>query len=139
MSVPRSEESDRSYSPTPCHDRLNEDIEGNENAILSHNNNILNHVDNENENGASVDNEDNNNDEIKRVVAPIIQNNPSHPPIERGSSSKFVPTFNHSNDGNADNSRHLEYAERMDIDPPSIIRAVCRNVTGKRAKGTIGV
>ena len=31
------------------------------------------------------------------------------------------------------------YAKPMDVDPPSIIRVACRNVTGERAKGTIGV
>ena len=71
------------YSLAPCHDRSSEDIEGDENVVLSHNNNILSHVDDENENGARGYNEDdNNNDEINGVVAPIIQNNPSHPPIE---------------------------------------------------------
>ena len=99
-------------------------------------------MDDENENGVSVDNEDNNNnnnDEINRVVPPIIQNSPPHPPIERGSSSKSVPIFNDSGDGNASNSKHSMYAEPMDVDPPSIIRVACRNVTSKRAKGTIGV
>ena len=89
-------------------------------------------MDSENENGASVDNEDNNNnDEINGVVAPIIQNSPFHPPIERASSSKFVLTFKHSSDGNAGNSRHLVYTKPMDVDPSSIIRAMCRNVTSK--------
>ena len=45
-------------------------------------------MDDENENGASIDNEDNNNnDEISGVVAPIIQKSLAHTPIERGSSS----------------------------------------------------
>ena len=97
-------------------------------------------MDVENENGASVDNEDNNNnDEINRVIAPIIQNNPPHPPIERGSSSKSVSTFNDSSDGNKGSSRHLVYAKPMDVDLSSIIKVACRNVTGKRTKGTIGV
>ena len=137
--IPRSKESDRLYSPVPCHDRSSEDIEGDKNAVLSHNNNILSHMDDENENGASVDNEDNNNDEINEVVAPIIQNSPPHPQIERGSSSKSVPTFNDNSDGNAGNFRCSVYAESMDVDPSSIIRAACRNVTGIRAKGTIGI
>ena len=128
------------YSPAPCHDQSREDIESDENAILSHNNNIFSHVDNENEKGASVDNEDNNNnDEINKVVAPIIQNSPPYPPIERGSSSKSIPTFNDSSDGNIGSSRRSMYAKLMDVDPSSIIRANYRNVTGKRAKGTIGV
>ena len=97
-------------------------------------------MDDENENGASVDNEDNNNnDEINRVVPPIIQNSPPHSPIERGSSSKSVPTFNDSSDGNVGNSRCLVYAEPMDVDPPSIIRVACRNVTSNRGRRTIGV
>ena len=75
-------------------------------------------MDNENENGASVDNEDNNNnDEVNGIVAPIIQNSPYHPPIERGSLSKSIPTFNDSSDGNTGNSRHLVYAKPMDVDP----------------------
>ena len=140
MSVSRLEESNCSYSPALCHDRSSEDIEGDENVVLNHNNNILSYMEAENENSVSVDNEDNNNnDEINGVVPPIIQNSPSYPPIKRGSSSKSVPTFNDSSDGNADNSRYLVYAESMDVDPPSIIRVVCRNITSKRAKGTIGV
>ena len=97
-------------------------------------------MDDENENSASVDTEDNNNnDEINGVVAPIIQNSPPYPLIEKGSSSKSVPTFNNSSDGNAGNSRRSLYAEPMDVDPPSIIRAACRNITGEKAKGTICV
>ena len=46
-------------------------------------------MDVENENGASIDNEyNNNNDEINGVIAPIIQNSPPHPLIEGESSSK---------------------------------------------------
>ena len=120
--VPQSEESDCLYSPAPCHDRLSKHIEDDENAVLNHNNNIRSHVDDENENGASVDNEDNNNkDEINGVVAPIIQKSPPHPPIERGSSSKSVLTFNDSSDRNAGNSRRLVYTKSMDVDPlPSL-------------------
>ena len=76
-------------------------------------------MDDENENSGSVDNEDNNNnDEINGVVAPVIQNNPPHPLIDRGSSSKFVLTFNDNSDGNVGNSRRSVYAEPMDVDPP---------------------
>ena len=56
LSVPQLEESDFLYSPAPYHNRSSEDIEGDENAVLSDNNYILSHVDNENENSASVDN-----------------------------------------------------------------------------------
>ena len=107
---------------------------------MSHNNNIVSHVDDENDNCASVDNKDNNkNDEVNGIIAPIIQNSPPPPPIERGLSSKSILTFNYSSDEIADNSRHSMYAEPMDVDPPSIIRAACRNVLDERAKGTIGV
>ena len=123
MSVARLEESDRLYPPAPYHNHSSEDIEGDENVVLSHNNNILSHVDDENENSASLDIEDsNNNDEINKVVAPIIQNSPPYPPIERGSSSKFVLTFNGSSDGNVGSSRHLVYAKSMDVDPPPLLR-----------------
>ena len=140
LSIPRSEEFYRSYSQAPCPDRSSKDIESDENVVLSHNNNILSHVDSENENGASIDNkENNNNDEINGIVAPIIQNNPAHGTIEKGPSSKSIPSLNDNSDGNTRNSKRSMYAKPMDIDPPSIIKATCRNIMGKRAKGTIGV
>ena len=123
LSVPRSEESDCLYSQAPYHNRLSEDIEGDENTVLSHNNNIFRHVDDENENGASVDNEDNNNnDEINGVVAAIIQNSPPYSLIERGSSSKSVPTFHDSSDGNACNYRRSVCTKPMDVNPPPSLR-----------------
>ena len=140
LPVPRSEESNHSYSRASYHDRSNEDIEGDENAVVTHNNNILSYVHDENKNAPSIDNEDNNNnDEINGIVALVIQNSPPHPPIERGLSSKSVLIFNDSIDGNAGNSRRSVYAKSMDIDPPSIIRATYRNVMGERCKSIIGV
>ena len=38
VAVPEREESDRSYSPTPCHDKSSKDIENDENVNFSQNN-----------------------------------------------------------------------------------------------------
>ena len=129
------------YSPAPYHYQLSKDIEGDENVILSQNNNIFNHLNNENENVASDNNDDNNNnnDKNNKVVAPIIENSPLHPPIERESSSKSILTFNGNNVQNASSSRRLVHTKPMDVDSPSIIMATFRNVTGDKDKGSIGV
>ena len=44
LAVHEGEESDRSYSPAPCHDRSSEDIEDDENFNLGQNNNVVEHL-----------------------------------------------------------------------------------------------
>ena len=94
MAVPEREEFDCSYSPAPYHDRSSEDIEDDENFNFGQNNNVVEHLNNEDDTVVGDDNGDNNmTDKVDEVVAPIIQNSTLHGRMEIGSSSNFVPTF----------------------------------------------
>ena len=116
MSVPEGEESDHSYSPAPCHDRSSEDIENDENVNFSQNNNVVEHLNNENDTIIGDDNGDNNiTNRVDETVAPIIQNSASHGRMEIGSSSKSIPIFDSNNVENTDSSRR-SHVEQMDVD-----------------------
>ena len=56
VAIPKGEESDRSYSPAPCHDRSSKDIENDGNFNFSQNNNVVEHLDNENDTVIGDDN-----------------------------------------------------------------------------------
>ena len=60
VAVHEGEESDRSYSPAPCHNRSSKDIEDAENFNLGQNNNIVEHLNNEDDTVVGDDNGDNN-------------------------------------------------------------------------------
>ena len=86
VAVPEGEESDRSYSPALCYDRSSEDIEDNENFNLGQNNNVVEHLNNENDTVVGDDNGDNNmTARVDEVVAPVIQNSAPHGWMEIGS------------------------------------------------------
>ena len=136
--VPEGEESDRSYSPTPCYDRSCEDIEDDENFNFGQNNNVVEYLNNEDDTVVGDDNGDNNMiARVDEVVAPIIQNSASHGRMEIGSSSNSVPTFDSKSVENADSSRRSIYVEQMDTESPSLTMARPRNVREDRGKGTI--
>ena len=133
------EESDRSYSPAPYHNRSSEDIENDGNFNFSQNNSVVEHLNNENDTVVGDDNGDNNiTNRIDEVVAPIIQNSAPHGQMEIGSSSNSVPTFDSNSAKNADNSKRSVHVEQMDTDFPSMTMAMMRNVREDRGKGTIG-
>ena len=137
--VPEGEEFDHSYPPAPCHDRSSEDIENDGNFNFSQNNNVVEHLNNENNTVVGDENGDNNmTARVNEVVAPIIQNSAPHGRMEIGSSSKSVPTFDSNSVENADNSRHSVHLEQMDVNFSSITIAMPRNVRKDRGKGTIG-
>ena len=58
--VPKGEESDGSYSPAPCHHRSSKDIENDGNFNFSQNNNVVEHLNNENDTVVGDDNGVNN-------------------------------------------------------------------------------
>ena len=135
VAVPKGEESDRSYSPAPCHDRLSKDIEDDENFNLGQNNNVVEHLNNEDDTIVGDDNGENNmTGRVNEVVAPIIQNSAPHGRMEIGSSSNFVPTFDSNSVENAHSSRRSVHVEQMDIESPSMTMAMPRNVREDKAK-----
>ena len=137
--VPEGEESNLLYSPAPCHDQSSKDIENDENVNFSQNNNVVEHLNNENDTVVGDDNGDNNiTDKVDEAVAPIIQNSAPHGRMEIGSSSKSVPTFDSNSVENANSSKRSLYIEKMDIDSPSMTMAMPRNVREDKGKGTIG-
>ena len=139
VAVPEGKESDRSYSPAPCHNRSSKDIEDNENFNLGQNNNVVEHLNNDDDTVVGDDNGDNNMiARVDEVVAPIIQNSASHGRMEIGSSSNSVPTFDSNSVENADSSRRLVHVGQMDTESPSMTMAMSRNVREDRGKGTIG-
>ena len=112
MAVNEGEESDRSYSPAPCHDRSSEDIEDAENFNLGQNNNIVEHLNNEDDTVVGDDNGDNNmTGRFDEVVAPIIENSAPHGRMEIGSSSNSVPTIDSNSVENANSSRRSVHVE----------------------------
>ena len=139
VAVPKGKESDRLYSPAPCHDQSSEDIENDKNFNFSQNNNVFKHLNNENHTIVGDDNGDNNiTDRVDEVVAAIIQNSAPHDWMEIGSSSKSIPTFDSNSVENVDSSRRLVHVEQMDTDSPSMTMAMPRNVRKDRGEGTIG-
>ena len=139
MAVPEREESDHSYSPTPYHDQSSEDIEDDENFNLGQNNNVVEHLNNEDDTVVGDDNGDNNRTaRVDEVVALIIQNNTPHGRMEIRSSSNSVPTFDSKSVENADSSKRLVHVEQMDTESPSMTMAMPRNVREDRSKCTIG-
>ena len=139
VAVSEGEESDRSYSPASCHNRSSEDIENDGNFNFSQNNNVVKHLNNENDTVVEDDNGDNNmTDRVDGVVAPVIQNSAPYGRMEIGSSSNSVPTFDSNNVKNVDSSRRSIHVEQMDTNSPSMTMAMLRNVREDRGKGTIG-
>ena len=139
VAIHEGEESDRSYSPAPCHDRSTKDIENDGNFNFSQNNNVVEHLNNDNDTVVGDDNGDNNmTNRVDEVVAPIIQSNAPHGRIEIGSSSNSIPTFDSNNVENADSSRRSVHVEQMNTNSPSMTMAMPRNVREDRGKGTIG-
>ena len=139
VAVHEGEESDRSYSPAPCHDRSSEDIEDAENFNLGENNNIVEHLNNEDDTVVGDDNGDNNmTSRVDEVVAPIIENSAPLGQMEIGSSSNSVPTIDSNSVENADSSRRSVYVEQVDTESPSMTMAMPNNVREERGKGAIG-
>ena len=137
--VHEGEESDRSYLPAPCHDRSSENIEDAENFNLGENNNIVEHLNNEDDTVIGDNNGDNNmTGRVDEIVAPVIENSAPHGRMEIGSSSNSVPTIDSNSVENADNSRHLVHVEQVDTESPSMTMAMPNNVREERGKGTIG-
>ena len=127
------------YSPAPCHNRSSEDIKDDENFNFDQNNNVVEHLNNEDDTVVGDDNGDNNmTDRVDEVVAPIIQNSAPHGRMEIGSSSNSVLTFDSSNVENTDSSRRSVHVEQIDTESPSMTKAIPINVRKDRGKGTIG-
>ena len=139
VAVHEGEESDRLYSPAPCHDRSSEDIEDAENFNLDQNNNVVEHLNNEDDTVVGDDNGDNNMIAVvDEVVAPVIENGTPHGRMEIGSSSNFVPTIDSNSVENVDSSRRSVHVEQVDTKSPSMTMAMPNNVREERGKGTIG-
>ena len=139
VAVHEGEESNRSYSPAPCHDRSSEDIEDAKNFNLGENNNIVEHLNNEDDTVVGDDNGDNNmTGRIDEVVAPVIENSAPHGRMEIGSSSNSIPTIDSNSVENADSSRRSVHVEQVDAESPSMSMAMSNNVREERGKGTIG-
>ena len=140
VAVHEGQESDRSYSPAPCHDRSSEDIEDAENFNLGQNNNVVEHLNNEDDTIVGDDNGDNNmTARVDEVVAPVIENSAPHGWMEIGSSSNSVPTIDSNNVENVDSSRHSLHVEQVDTESSSMTMAMQNNVREERGKGTIGI
>ena len=139
MAVHEGEESNHSYSPTPCHNRSSENIEDAENFNLGENNNIVEHLNNENDTVVGDDNGDNNmTGRVDEVVALVIENSAPHGRMEIGSSSNSVLTIDSNSVENADSSRRSVHVEQVDTESPSVTMAMPNNVKEERGKGTIG-
>ena len=139
VAVHEGEESDHSYSPASCHDRSSENIEDAENFNLGENNNIVEHLNNEDDTVVGDDNGDNNmTGRVDEVVAPVIENSAPHGRMEIGSSSNSVPTIDSNSVENADSSRRSIHVEQVDTESPSMTMALPNSVRKERSKGTIG-
>ena len=137
--VHEGEESDRSYSPAPCHDRSSKDIEDAKNFNLGQNNNIVEHLNNEDDIVVGDENGDMNmTARVDEVVAPVIENSALYGRMEIGSSSNSVPTIGSNSVENPDSSRRSVHVEQMDTESPSMTMAMPKNVREERSKGTIG-
>ena len=140
VAVHEGEESDRSYSPAPCHDRSSKDIEDFENFNLGQNDNVVEHLNNEDDTVVGDDNGDNNmTTRVNEVVAPVIENSAPHGRMEIGSSSNSVPTIDSNSVENADSSRRSVHMEQVDTESSSMTMAMPNNVREERGKGTIGI
>ena len=129
MAVHEGAESDRSYSPAPCHNRSSEDIEDAKNFNLGENNNIVEHLNNEDDTVVGDDNGDNNmTGRVDEIVAPVIEINAPHGQMEIGSSSNSVPTIDSNSVDNVDSSRRSIHVEKMDTESPSMTMAMLKNV-----------
>ena len=139
MAVHEGEESDRSYSRALCHNRSSEDIEDAENFNLGENNNIVEHLNNEDDTVVGDGNGDNNmTGRVDEVVALVIENSAPLGRMEIGSSSNSVPTIDSNSVENADSSRRSVHVEQVDTKSPSMTMAMPNNVREERGKGTIG-
>ena len=139
MAVHEGEESDCSYSRAPCNYRSSKDIEDAENFNLDENNNIVEHLNNEDDTVVGDDNGDNNmTSKVDEVVAPVIENSAPYGRMEIGSSSNSVPTIDSNSVENADSSRRSVHVEQVDAKSPSMSMAMPNNVREERGKGTIG-
>ena len=137
--VHEGKESNRSYSPAPCHDRSSEDIEDAKNFNLGENNNIVEHLNNEDDTVVGDDNGDNNmTGRFDEVIAPVIENSAPYGRMEIGSSSNSVPTIDSNSVENADSSRRSVHVEQVDTEFLSMTMAMLNNVREERGKGTIG-
>ena len=140
VAVHEGEESDCSYSPTPCNDRSSKDIEDVENFNLGENNDIVEHLNNEDDTVVGDDNgDDNMTSRVDEVVAPVIENSAPHGQMEIGSSSNSIPTIDSNSVENADSSRRSVHVEQVDTESPSMSMAMPNNVREERGKGTIGI
>ena len=139
VAVHEGKESNCLYSPAPCHDRSSKDIEDAENFNLGENNNIVEHLNNEDDTVVGDDNGDNNmTGRVDEVVTPVIENSAPHGRMEIGSSSNSVPTIDSNSVENADSSRRSVHVEQVDTESPSMTMAMSNNVREERGKGTIG-
>ena len=139
VAVHKGEESNRSYSPAPYHNRFSEDIEDAENFNLGQNNNVVQHLNNEDDTVVGDENGDMSMiARVDEVVDPIIENSAPHGQMEIGSSSNFLPTIDSNSVENADSSRRSVHVGQMDTKSPSMTMAMPRNVREERGKGTIG-
>ena len=139
MAAHEGEEFDRSYSPAPCNDRSSKDIEDAGNFNLGENNDIVEHLNNEDDTVVGDDNGDNNmTGRVDEVVAPVIENSAPYGQMEIGSSSNSIPTIDSNSVENADSSRRSVHVEQVDAESPSISMAMPNNVREERGKGTIG-
>ena len=139
VAVHEGEESDRLYLLAPCHDRSSKNIEDAENFNLGQNNNVVEHLNNEDDTVVGDDNGDNNmTARVDEVVAPVIENSASHGRMEIGSSSNSVPTIDSNSVENADSSRRSVHVEQVDIESPSMTMAMPNNDREERRKDTIG-
>ena len=139
MAVHEGEESDRSYSPAPCHNQSNEDIEDAKNFNLRQNNNVVEHLNNEDDTVVGDDNGDNMTARVDEVIAPVIENSAPHGRMEIGSSSNSIPTIDSNSVENADSSKRSVHVEQMDTESLSMTMAMPRNVREERGKGIIGI
>ena len=139
VAVHEGKESNRLYSPAPCHDRSSEDNEDAENFNLGENNNIVEHLNNKDDTVVGDDNGDNNmTGRVDKVVAPVIENSTPHGRMKIGSSSNSIPTIDSNSVENADSSRRSVHVEQVDTESPFITIAMPNNVREERGKGTIG-
>ena len=135
VAVHEGEKSDRSYSPAPCHDRSSKDIEDVKNFNLGENNNIVEHLNNEDDTVVRDDNGDNNmTGRVDEVVAPVIENSAPHGEMEIGSSSNSVPTIDSNSVENVDSSRCSVYVDQVDTKSPSMTMAMPNNVREERQR-----
>ena len=115
------------------------DIEDAENFNLGQNNNVVEHLNNEDDTVVGDENGDTNmTGRVDEVVAPVIENNAPHGQMEIGSSSNFVPNIDNNSVENADSSRRSVHVEQANTESPSMTMAMPRNVREERGKGTIG-